>query len=133
MSKGEEKMNGRINKNNIENVVESLIGAIYLDSNIDTVKKFIKKYWYNLLMNQKEVIVDPKTKLQEWLQSHSYNLPKYLLIKEDGNKSNPIYTIEIQVDNLPKFQNSSTKKKEAEKKTANDMINYIKNNIDINI
>ena len=39
--KGEKKQNGHRNPTNLANALEALIGAVYLDSNLDTVRKFI--------------------------------------------------------------------------------------------
>jgi len=39
--KGEKKQNGCRNPTNLANALEALIGAIYLDSNLDNVRKFI--------------------------------------------------------------------------------------------
>ena len=39
--KGEKKQNGERNPTNLANALEALIGAVYLDSNLDNVKKFI--------------------------------------------------------------------------------------------
>jgi ribonuclease-3 len=41
LGKGEIKQNGANNRTNLANSLEALIGAIYLDSDIDTVRKFI--------------------------------------------------------------------------------------------
>ena len=58
-------------------LIESLIGAIYIDSNFETTDKIIIKIYKNLL--EKDVIgkKDPKTILQEYTQSINLPLPKY--------------------------------------------------------
>lgn len=43
MGKGELKQQGDKNRTNLANALEALIGAIYLDSNLDTVRSFIVK------------------------------------------------------------------------------------------
>ncbi len=43
LGKGEHKQNGSTNKTNLANALEAIIGAIYLDSDIDTVKQFISE------------------------------------------------------------------------------------------
>jgi ribonuclease-3 len=46
MGKGELKQQGAKNRTNLANALEALIGAIYLDSDLDTVRSFIfKKIW----------------------------------------------------------------------------------------
>ena len=41
LGKGEKKQQGQKNKSNLANSLEAIIGAIYLDSNLKTVRKFI--------------------------------------------------------------------------------------------
>jgi len=41
--KGEKKQNGDRNPTNLANALEALIGAVYLDSNLKTVREFIYK------------------------------------------------------------------------------------------
>ena len=131
MTKGEEKNNGRLNKKNIENVIEAIIGAIYIDSGIESAKKFIQTHWKDLIKTEKIFENDPKSSLQEWLQQHNYNLPKYTTIKEEIDKKNNIslFTIKLEVKNFPTFINKANAKKKAEILDAIDMLNYIKTNI----
>ena len=53
-------------------LIESLIGAIYVDSNFETTDKIIVKI-YKSLLDKKDVIgkKDPKTILQEYMQSNN--------------------------------------------------------------
>ena len=41
LGKGEQKQNGAENRTNLANALEAIIGAIYLDSDIDIVRQFI--------------------------------------------------------------------------------------------
>lgn len=46
MGKGEMKQHGAKNRTNLANALEAVIGAIYLDSDLKTVRRFIfKKIW----------------------------------------------------------------------------------------
>lgn len=130
MTKGEEKLDGRKNPRIIENVMESIIGAIYMDGGIESARIFIEKYWFDLIKQQKTIKKDPKTRLQEWLQKNKYNIPEYNTIEQGGTKGNPIFTIEAYVEGLPKISDSAKTKKEAEIGCATKMIKYIKDNID---
>lgn len=47
LGKGEKKQNGDRNPTNLANALEALIGATYLDSDIDTVRKFILNNLFN--------------------------------------------------------------------------------------
>jgi len=74
---GEVQSGGRERDTLLCDSFEALIGAIYLDSGIDGVKKFIIPYLKeardNILINHKNE--DPKSTLQEWAQSNGYPTP----------------------------------------------------------
>jgi len=133
MTKGEEKLHGRNNPRIIEDVIESIIGAIYQDGGIESARKFIKKYWFDLIKQQKVIKKDPKTRLQEWLQKHKYNIPEYNTINQGGTQEAPTFTVEIHVSGFPKFLFTAKTKKRAEVACAIKMIKYIRMNIDNNI
>ncbi len=130
MTKGEEKLDGRNNPRIIENVMEAVIGAMYMDGGLDVVKKFVKEYWFDLIKKQQFIKKDPKSRLQEWSQKNKYGIPEYTVIDTTGTKSNPVFEIEISLEGFPKISEKGTTKKEAEVKSARKMIKYIKNNID---
>lgn len=133
MTKGEEKLDGRNNPRILENVMESIIGAIYIDGGLEKAKNFIKKYWFELIENQVTIKKDPKTRLQEWMQKNKYQIPEYKVIGQSGPESNPIFEIEVFAEGFPTFKNSDITKKGGEVSCAKSMIDYIEENVDKNI
>lgn len=133
MTEGEEKLHGRESPKIIENVMESIIGALYLDGGLEIAKNFVEKNWIELINNQTEFVKDPKTRLQEWAQKHKYNIPEYIVLGQEGSEANPIFEIGAKVGDLPIFSVKAENKKECQIKSAKLLINYIKNNIDSKI
>ena len=126
MTKGEEKSGGRDNKNNLENVMEAIIGAIYLDSNIDTVRKFILNTWEPIDKEEKTPHNNPKTKLQEWSQKIYKQTPEYKLIKEEETVDNrKIFYIKLTLPNGINLKDSGYNIKEIEEKLAQNMLKII--------
>lgn len=126
MTKGEEKSGGRENKNNLENVMEAIIGAIYLDSNIYTVRKFILNIWEPIDKEEKTPHNDPKTKLQEWSQKIYKQTPEYKLIKEEETADNKkIFYIKLTLPNGVNLKDSGYNIKEIEEKLAQNMLKTI--------
>ena len=76
---GEHKSGGRDRDSILEDAVEALIGAIYVDSNFDTTQHVIKQWFATRLsaIDRETSLLDAKSALQEWLQGRNYGLPEY--------------------------------------------------------
>ncbi|WP_425363326.1 ribonuclease III [Candidatus Tisiphia endosymbiont of Hybos culiciformis] len=126
MTCGEELLGGRQNPNNIENTMEALIAAIYLDSNIDTIKKIIYDLWYEFIDIIDLADYDPKSTLQELAQKKGTAKPVYQVIKREGSPHATTFTVLVQMD---EYQQTGTghSVKEAEKVAARKLMNYLNN------
>ncbi|WP_341749626.1 ribonuclease III [Candidatus Tisiphia endosymbiont of Sialis lutaria] len=126
MTYGEELLGGRQNPNNIENTMEALIAAIYLDSNIDAVKKIVNDLWYEFIDIIDLADYDPKSTLQELAQKKGTKKPVYQVIKREGSPHSSIFTVLVQMD---EYQQTGTghSVKEAEKVAARKLMNYLNN------
>lgn len=85
LSKGEEANAGRDNENILADALEALIAAIYLDKNMSLVVNFFEKFIKDELdiIVKKELYLDPKTKLQEYIQAKYKLTPVYRLLKQE--------------------------------------------------
>jgi ribonuclease-3 len=119
MSKGEEETGGRDNPSILADTVEAVIGAIYLDLGLDEAIKFIG---HNLLSQVKEKIKeplkDPKSLLQELVQSHAIPAPRYEVVKEEGPDHAKTFTVEVKFDSKKQGVGSGKNKSEAEQEAA---------------
>jgi ribonuclease III len=125
MSEGEEKAGGKTNARILENVIESIIGAMYLDGGLEVCKKFIQTFWEEAIIEANIVPVDPKAFLQEWAQKHGKPIPSYSIIAQEGPAHKPIFTVEVIVEGIPKFQAQGHSRKVAEKLAAEQGVVYI--------
>ena len=112
------KENSRMNKSILSDSVESLIGAIFVDSGYQASTKFIKSIWGRYLDIEASNQQDPKTHLQEISQQKYKTLPKYSLLNKKGPPHSPIFTISLKVINLKLIKGSGKSKREAEKDAA---------------
>lgn len=118
---GELKSGGFNRDSILADVVEALIGAIYLDSNLEHCRERVLS-WYQTRLQQlslEDTQKDPKTRLQEFLQSRRVELPRYHLIKAEGEAHSQTFFIECEVallDHCCKGQGSS--RRLAEQKSA---------------
>jgi len=94
---GEEKTGGRKKEALVADAMEALIAAVYLQCGWEKVKDFIINNWTpeieKLLIRGREPL-DPKTKLQELLQSKG-KTPHYTLFRVEGPDHDRLYTVNV--------------------------------------
>lgn len=125
ISRGEKNLGGQTNKRNLENALEALVGAIYLDSNYQEAEKFILRFWQELLQEDVTPPKDPVSELQEFAQLESKQLPQYSTVKSGGSDHAPLFvsTVKILHQNL-EFSAEGKSKKEAQKEVAKVALEY---------
>ena len=127
LSAGEEKTNGREKKSILSNTFEALIGAIYLDSNLDVVLDYIKKVYGKLLTNVNLIRnnKDPKSILQEYCQGKFLPLPNYNTT-EVKDKFNTFETV-CSINGIKNYgYGKGTTKKNSHQSAAEMMLEQLK-------
>lgn len=105
--------------------MESLFGAIYLDSDFAQAQQIIQTLFKSHITMSKTPPQDFKTALQEWSQAHNKPLPIYTLSNQTGPSHAPTFEISLHVDGLPPQKAKATSKRMAEKKAASQMLDAI--------
>lgn len=82
----------------LSDAVEALIGAIYLDSNLETVAKIVKVFWREHIQASIAPPKDHKSTLQEWSQQHGLGIPQYEIIDRSGPAHAPVFIIQLMVN-----------------------------------
>jgi ribonuclease III len=121
---GENQIGGRENKANLENALEALTGAIYLDGGIESARKFVEKNFSKFIAAMKKPPKDPKSMLQEWAQSKGMDLPKYDVISMTGPSHEPKIEVQLTLGEL-KVSKTASSRKEAEKLAAEKLLEKI--------
>jgi len=103
LGSGELKSGGFRRDSILADGMEAIIGAIYLDSGLDSARKFIEKCLAPRLasLSAENELKDPKTCLQEFLQARRSPLPVYAVIGTFGNEHNQRFEISCTVQGLP--------------------------------
>lgn len=127
LSPSEDIAGGRENASNLENAFEAIIGAIYLDGGLDSVRSVVLENWKELIENAKEPVKDPKTELQEWAQGLGKPIPTYTLVETSGPAHSPVFTIEACVEGYNPKSATATSKKKAEKEAALALLKDVRN------
>ncbi len=104
--------------------LEALIGAIYIDRGLEISEKFILKFWNDYLEKSIETIIDSKTTLQEYSLKKFKELPKYKIYKQTGPQHNPIFKVEVKINDSKSFVAKGNSKKSAQQKAAKRLLNY---------
>lgn len=86
MGEGEMKSGGFRRDSILADTVEAIIGALYLDGGMAISHKFIQTIFADRLdtLTVNNTLKDPKTRLQELLQSRQLPLPTYTIIDVKG-------------------------------------------------
>lgn len=116
LGKGEERSGGRNRDSIISDVMEAMIGAVYLDSGFEEAKKFIHRFVLSDL-EDKVLFYDAKTILQEKMQKDGQDI-YYVLIGEEGPEHDKIFLVEVRQGNRVLGKGSGHNKKSAEQQAA---------------
>jgi ribonuclease-3 len=98
------------------NAFEAIIGAIYLDSGYDIVKKIVIHYVFRLHLDLTQLLdkeIDFKSKLFIWCQKNKLAL-NYIVIREDHKGGYWEYEVEVSVNNQKYGKGVGESKKAAE-------------------
>lgn len=115
----------RHNENVLCDVCEAVIGAICIDSDLQTAVSFVQKYWQALLHKDMTPPKDAKTKLQEIAHAKGFATPVYEEISRTGSEHEPIFTMCVKIGNLQPQSGQGHNKKLAEQAAATKMIAFL--------
>lgn len=121
LGSGELKSGGFRRESILADAVEALIGAIYLDAGMDKARELVLKWLEHEFKDLTLVDTnkDTKTRLQEFLQSRNADLPKYEVVKIEGEPHERIFHVECYLGLLDKkTRGHGTSRRIAEKLAA---------------
>jgi ribonuclease III len=100
---GEEESGGRSRTATLCATFEALIGALYMDSDLTAVREFLEP---RLVAEVNRVArhalsKDPKSRLQEWIQSKMGVTPRYKTIHTEGPDHARFFTVQVTADKKP--------------------------------
>ena len=120
LGKGEEASSGRNKSSILSCGYEAVIGAIFEDSNYETVFILIERFFVPAITEKKDdlLMVDAKSRLQELLQEKYNEAPHYRLDSEEGPSHQKIFNVSVTFRDEVLGTGSGGSKKEAEQKAA---------------
>jgi ribonuclease-3 len=128
LSVGELKSGGHNRESILADVVEAIIGAIYLDcAQLETLKRIVLK-WYRAYLEEiapGDQLKDPKSRLQEYLQAKKLPLPIYEVVHIEGDAPHQQFTIHCQVEGLSIIQGEGASRRFAEQAAAAEILKLL--------
>jgi ribonuclease-3 len=120
LSRGEKRGTDRARAQILANSYEAVIGALYLDQGFDIADRFITE---SLLTTFDEILktgswMDPKSHLQELVQSQDGQTPQYRIVEETGPDHDKIFTVGVFVADVLKGQGQGPSKQAAQQQAA---------------
>lgn len=96
---GELKSGGWNRDSILADAMEAVLGAVYLDSDLETVRALILKLFADEIDKTRPATVekDAKTRLQEYLQKHFHELPEYITLEVEGEAHQQYFRVECRL------------------------------------
>ncbi len=120
MGTGEAATGGNFRESNLADMFEAITGAVYLDGGYKQANRLVVK-WLGQYINEaleSETKKDPKSLLQEYLQANGKQPPRYELSAQSGTPHDPVFTINVLVDNTLVATGMGSRKLDAERQAA---------------
>jgi len=113
----------------LSDAFEALIGAIYLDKDLEAARHFITKALITPNVKDGVYLIDEnfKSQLLEYAQANKLEIPNYVVINEEGPQHDRIFTILVRLGNREVGSGKGKNKKSAEQNAARDAMNNILN------
>ena len=112
--------------NVVGDVVEALIGALYLDGGIEAAERFILDLWGPDLSNQRRAPQHPKSALQELAAARGVKAPVYDIVSRTGAHHAPRFTVRVSVAKIGEATAEGASKQEAETAAATALLSQVK-------
>lgn len=117
LGKGEELTGGRSRESIIADVMEAVLGAIYLDGGIGEAKQFVDRFILSDL-EDKQLFSDSKSTLQELAQGQMKEEVSYRLLGESGPEHDKVFEVEVLLGDRVAGHGTGRTKKSAEQQAA---------------
>ena len=130
LGKGEEATGGRNRDSIISDVMEAVIGAVYLDNGIEEARRFIHQFILSDL-EHKQLFYDAKTILQEEVQKENNGILHYNLVSEKGPEHDKIFVVEAMIGDTKVGSGTGHSKKAAEQKAAYEALLHMHKDVKI--
>lgn len=127
LGSGELKAGGFRRKSILADALEALVGALFLDGGLDVARRVVESLFQSRIdaLPPPDALKDAKTRLQEYLQSHGFPLPRYTVERVEGEQHAQVFWVLCEVQG-PKIttsaQGSGSSRRRAEQEAAEKIL-----------
>ena len=108
--------------NILGDVVESLIGALWLDGGLEAARAFIRKAWCDRVDSRGTAPKHPKSALQEWAAANNRKAPAYELLGRTGPHHAPRFAVKVSIKGVGEAEAEGLNKQDAETAAAASLL-----------
>jgi ribonuclease III len=128
LGKGERMNDGRGRDSILADLLEAIVGAIYLDGGIEPVRAFIfTNFSPEIASILKMPLTNWKAHLQDYCQKKYQHAPQYKVLEESGPDHAKTFVIAVMLDEQPLGCGTGSSKKEAQQAAAADALKRLLN------
>ena len=106
----------------MSDLIESIIAAIYIDSNLDNAKHFIEKKIFNNIKIKKNTDKHPKTLLQEYSLKYFKMIPVYSVEEKSGPDHDPKFKVNVSINSQDYAFGEGSSTQKAQEEAAKNLL-----------
>jgi len=117
LGKGESASGGADRDSNLEDALEALLGAVWLDGGLKAARRVFERIIFQHTENAVPMMENPKGILQEYAQKKGFPVPQYQIVEASGPDHARRYCVEVTISTF-QYRGEGSSRREAEKQAA---------------
>jgi len=118
---------GAIDSDNVlGDVMEAVIGALYIDKGMEAARTLIHRLWNSRITGTAAAPKHPKSALQEWAAAHQRKPPVYALLGRTGPHHALRFRVSVTINGVGEAEAEGASKQEAETEAATRLLETLR-------
>lgn len=113
---------GQESDNILGDVMESLIGACFIERGFDPARQMVRNLWDSFVNGKAGNSKHPKSALQEWAAGNKRKMPEYRLVDRSGPDHASRFTVAVSINGVGEVESTANSKQEAETLAAEEFL-----------
>jgi ribonuclease III len=111
--------------NVLGDVVEAMIGAVFLDAGFEAAEDVVQRLWASRVGELERAPKHPKSTLQEWAAANNRKPPVYELVGRSGADHAPTFIVQVSIKGVGEARAEGATKQEAETAAAEALLEQV--------